>query len=68
MMRMSVPFSKRWVAKLCRRVCTVTRAARFAAVRVERPAEAAPGMDRLALVRAVNSQSCGRAASRGAGP
>ncbi len=25
MMRMSVPFSKRWVAKLCLNVCTVTR-------------------------------------------
>ena len=28
MMRMSVPFSSRWVAKLCRRTCTVTRLVR----------------------------------------
>src|SRR6266550_3850074 len=31
MMRMSVPDSSRWVVKLCRSVCTVTRFARPAA-------------------------------------
>ena len=51
MMRMSVPFSSRWVAKLCRRVCTVTRLAKPAAAHAERQAECSNlGINGLALV------------------
>jgi hypothetical protein len=38
MMRMSVPLSSRWVAKLCRSVCTVTRLPRPDAAHAERQA------------------------------
>ena len=39
MMRMSVPLSRRCVAKLCRNVWTVTRLSRRAALHAERQAE-----------------------------
>ena len=38
MIRMSVPFSKRWVAKLWRNVCNVTRLVRPAALTADRQA------------------------------
>src|SRR5690242_9256817 len=38
MMRMSVPLSSRWVAKLCRSVCTVTRLPRPDAAHADRQA------------------------------
>ena len=38
MMRMSVPLSSRWVAKLCRNVCTVTRLLSPDAAQAERQA------------------------------
>ena len=43
MMRTSVPLSNRWVAKLCRSVCTVTRLASPAA----RAGRAAGGVQHL---------------------
>src|ERR1700722_18290478 len=38
MMRMSTPLSRRWVAKLWRRTCTLTRLSMLAATRAERQA------------------------------
>lgn len=38
MMRTSAPFSRRWVANVCRSVCTVTDLLKPAAVQAERQA------------------------------
>ena len=62
MMRMSVPLSRRWVAKLCRSVCTVTRLASPAAAQAERQA-ACSTWTSIGFVssRPGNSQCLGRA-------
>ena len=53
MMRMSVPLSSRWVAKLCRSVCTVTRLPRPDAAHAERQAACSTvGMDRMLAITA----------------